>query len=104
MDGLTFQSHTVYRHRQSGERLLLIHHNPMNLCSLMVPEKNGRFELSRARKTGVDSIIALRRSGEFEERSPLAESELKSIVSELLDSADADDRPFLQSLLDQPQE
>jgi len=102
MDGLTFQTHTVYRRRQSGERLLLIHHNPMNLCSLMVPEKDGRFELSRARKTGVDSIIALRRSGEFEELSPLPETEFAFILRELLAQVEPDDRPFVQALIDQP--
>ena len=101
MDGFTFRTHTVYRCRQSGERLLLIHHDPMDLCSLQVPEKDGRFELSRACKTGVDAIIELRRSGEFEELSPLPESEFKSILRELLTHAEPDDRPFLQALLDQ---
>ena len=102
MDGLTFHTHTLYRSRRSGERQLLIHHNPMNLCSLMVPEKDGRFELSQPRKTTVDTIIEMRRSGEFEELSPLPESELRSIVRELLPHAEPDDRPFLQALLDQP--
>ena len=101
MDGFTFQTHTLYRSRQSGERLLLIHHNPMNLCSLLLPEKAGRFELSQPRKTGVNAIIELRRSGEFEELSPLPESEFKSILRELLTYAEPDDRPFLQALLDQ---
>ena len=102
MDGFTFQTHSVYRDRKSGAAVLLIHHNPMALCSLMVPEKNGGFEFSGVRKTGVDFIIEMRRSGEFEELPPLPESELKSIVRELLSHAEPDDRPFLQALLDQP--
>ena len=102
MDGFTFRTHTVYRCRQSGERLLLIHHDPMDLCSLQVPEKDGRFELSRACKTGVDAIIELRRSGEFEELSPLPESEFKFLLRELLVLAGPDDRLLVQALLDQP--
>ena len=101
MNNLTFQTHSVYRDRQSGEQLLLIHHNPMNLCSLLLPYANGAFDASRPQKTGVDTIIAIRKSGNFEELSPLPETEFKSILRELLACAGPDDRPFVQALIDQ---
>ncbi|MBQ9337655.1 MAG: hypothetical protein IJS14_10220 [Lentisphaeria bacterium] len=103
MDGLTFLTHTVYRHLQSGAKVLLIHHNPMNLCSLLVPEKEGRFELSQVQKADVDAIIAMRKSGEFEELEPLPENEFLSLLRGLLAHAAPDDRPFIQALIDQPQ-
>ena len=101
MNGLTFHTHSLYRSRQTGERLLLIHHNPMALCSLLVPEKNGGFEFSGVRKTGVDIIIEMRRSGDFEELAPLPEKEFATLLNELIGYVSEEDAPFVRALIEQ---
>ena len=59
MDGLNFQTHTVYRDRQSGSLLLMIHHNPMALSSLVLtPDGSGGFDAAHPRRADVDTIIA----------------------------------------------
>ena len=57
MDGLTFQTHTVYRDQQSGSLLLLVHHNPMALCSLaLTQDGNGKFDAAHPSRADVDTI------------------------------------------------
>ena len=102
MDGLTFQTHTVYRDLQSGAFLLLVHHNPMALCSLLLARTaDGNFDPSGFQPVGVDTIIAMRKSGQFEELEPLPAEEFRNLLNELAKYVSSEDRPFVQALIDQ---
>ena len=102
MDGLTFQTHTVYRDRQSGSLLLMIHHNPMALSSLVLtPDDSGGFDAAHPRRADVDTIIAMRKSGQFEELDPLPDQELRSLLDELAKHVPAEELPFIQALIEQ---
>ena len=102
MDGLTFQTHTVYRDLQSGALLLLVHHNPMALCSLLLARTaDGKFDPAHFQPVGVDTIIAMRKSGQFEELEPLPEEEFRNLLNELAKHVSAEDAPFIQALIDQ---
>ena len=67
MDGYTFQTHAVYRDRKSGGCVLLVHHNPMALRSLLLQQTENGFDWTAPVPVGVDTIIEMRRSGSFEE-------------------------------------
>ena len=101
MDGFTFQTHSVYREKQTGALLLLVHHNPMALRSLLLNGKADGFDAAHPQTVGVDSIIALRKSGNFEELPPLPENEFAAILHELNKHVSSDDQPFVQALIDQ---
>ena len=102
MDGLTFQTHTVYRDQQSGSLLLLVHHNPMALCSLaLTQDGNGKFDAAHPSRADVDTIIAMRKSGQFEEMDPLPDNELLPLLDELTKHVPAEELPFIQALIDQ---
>ena len=101
MDGLTFQTHTVYRDRQSGSLLLMIHHNPMALCSLLLPGKDDSFDTAAPQRVGVDTIIGMRQSGSFEELPPLPEDRFAALLRDLTGHVTPDDLPFIQALIDQ---
>ena len=101
MDGFTFQTHSVYREKQTGALLLVVHHNPMALRSLLLNGKADGFDAAAPQAVGVDSIIALRKSGQFEELEPLPDQELRSLLDELTRQVPADELPFIQALIDQ---
>ena len=102
MDGFTFQTHTVYRDRQGGGLLLLVHHNPMALCSLLLARTaDGNFDPAQFQPVGVDTIISMRKSGQFEELDPLPEDEFRNLLNELAKHVSAEDAPFIQALIDQ---
>ena len=102
MDGLTFQTHTVYRDQQSGSLLLLVHHNPMALCSLaLTQDGNGKFDAAHPSRADVDTIIAMRKSGQFEEMDPLPDREFRSLLDELANHVPEEERQFVQALIDQ---
>ena len=102
MDGLNFQTHTVYRDRQSGSLLLMIHHNPMALSSLVLtPDDSGGFDAAHPRRADVDTIIAMRKSGQFEELEPLPDQKLRPLLDELAKHVPAEELPFIQALIEQ---
>ena len=102
MDGLTFQTHTVYRDLQSGALLLLVHHNPMALCSLLLARTaDGKFDPAQFQPVGVDTIIAMRKSGQFEEMDPLPVKEIRRLLDELAKHVSAEDEPLILALIDQ---
>ena len=102
MDGLTFRTHTVYRDRQGGGLMLLVHHNPMALCSLLLaPDGNGGFDSAHPCQAGVETIIAMRKSGQFEELDPLPEDEFRNLLNEIAKNVSAEDEPFIRALIDQ---
>ena len=101
MDGFTFQTHSVYGEKNSGKVLLLVHHNPMALCSLLLNGGERGFDAADPKPVGVDQIIAMRQSGDFEELSPLPENEFAAILHDLTGHVSPGDRPFVQALIDQ---
>ena len=103
MDGFTFQTHTVYRDRHSGAVVLLVHHNPMALCSLLLDADGSGFDAEHPRPVGVDTIIEMRRSGDFEEMAPLPGKEFAALLNELAGHVSEEDAPFVRALIEQLQ-
>ena len=101
MDGYTFQTHSVYRDKRTGGLLLLIHHNPMALCSLLLVGQNNSFDTAKPQSVGVDTIIGMRQSGDFEEQDPLEEKVFAGLLHALLGQVSTEDQPFVQALIDQ---
>ena len=101
MDGYTFQPHSVYRDKSTGGLLLLVHHNPMALCSLLLPGKADSFDTAAPQQVGVDTIIGMRKSGNFEELPPMPEDRFAALLRELAGHVTPDDLPFIQALIDQ---
>ena len=102
MDGLTFQTHTIYRDRQNNAVLLLVHHNPMALCSMLLARTaDGNFDPANFQPVGVDTIIAMRKSGQFEELDPLPADEFRKLLDELAKHVSAEDASFIQALIEQ---
>ena len=101
MEGYTFQTHSVYRDKNTGGLLLLVHHNPMALCSLLLPCKEDSFDTAAPQPVGVDTIIGMRQSGNFEELPPLPQDRFAALLRDLAGHVTPDDLPFLQALIDQ---
>ncbi|MBR4663179.1 MAG: hypothetical protein IKO93_04835 [Lentisphaeria bacterium] len=101
MDGYTFQTHSVYRDKSTGGLLLLVHHNPMALCSLLLPGKADSFDTAAPQQVGVDTIIGMRKSGQFEELEPMPEDRFAALLRDLAGHVTAEDLPFVQALIDQ---
>lgn len=101
MDGYTFQTHSVYRDKRTGGLLLLVHHNPMALCSLLMPGHDNSFDTANAQRVGVETIIGMRRSGDFEEQAPMTDQEFTTLLHDLLGRVSQEDQPFVQALIDQ---
>ena len=101
MDGFTFQTHAIYRDRHSGAVVMLVHHNPMALCSLLLDADGTGFDAAHPRQVGVDTIIEMRRSGDFEELAPLPEKEFAALLNELTEHVSDEDKPFVRALIEQ---
>ncbi len=101
MDGCTLQTPSVYRDKSTGGLLLLVHHNPMALCSLLLTGKAGSFDTAAPQHVGVDTIIGMRQSGNFEELPPLPEDRFAALLRDLAGHVTPDDLPYLQALIDQ---
>lgn len=103
MQGLEIRQGTVYEEKATGGCLLLIHHNPMNLCSLLLrAERAGSpYDLTRPEKISVDEIIELRKSGKYREMGDIPVGEFRVLLKNFLDagSPDKEDIPFLEALL-----
>jgi len=101
MEGYTFQTHSVYRDKNTGGLLLLVHHNPMALCSLLLAGKADSFDTSAPQRVGVDTIIGMRQSGSIEELPPMPEKQFAALLRDLAGHITPDDLPFIQALIDQ---
>jgi len=103
MQGLEIRQGTVYEETGTGKRLLLIHHNPMNLQSLLLRagEADSPYDLAHPEKISVDAIIELRRSGKYRELGDVPVAEFRNLLKALLaaEPLDEEDRPFLEALL-----
>ena len=101
MDGFTFQTHSVYRDKRTGGLFLLVHHNPMALCSLLMTGHDNSFDTAAPQQVGVDTIIGMRKSGDFEELPSIPEEQFAALLHDLLGHVSPDDQPFVQALIDQ---
>ena len=101
MEGYTFQTHSVYRDKSTGGLLLFVHHNPMALCSLLLPGKADTFDTAAPQQVGVDTIIGMRQSGNFEELPSIPEDQFAELLRDLAGHVTPDDLPYLQALIDQ---
>ena len=103
MNGFTFHTHSVYRDKASGRLLLLVHHNPMALCSLLLNGEGETFDTAHPQPFGVEMIIAMRQSGDFEELPRLPGNEFAAILRDLSGKVSPDDQPLVQALIEQPE-
>ena len=101
MEGYTFQTHSVYCNKNTGGLLLLVHHNPMALCSLLLAGKDDSFDTAAPQPVGVDTIIGMRQSGSFEELPPMPEDQFAAMLRDLVGHVTPDDQPFVQAPIDQ---
>ena len=84
MNGYKMRQGTVYRRRADGGKFLLIHHNPMGMESLILPEKAGAFDVASPSLLGIDTLIAMRQSGEFEDTGDLPAEEVAALIGEMI--------------------
>ena len=85
--GLSIRQGTVYRETASGKLLLLIHHNPMALRSLAVPGTEDSFDCAAAGIMAVDDLIAMRKSGRWEELGDVADEVFQSVLNAVIAAA-----------------
>lgn len=87
MDGLQIRQGTVYKELATGKRLLLIHHNPMNLQSMAIPGTEETFDCAHPAFITIDDLIALRKSGQFEELGDVPAEVLAQIIDAVIATA-----------------
>ena len=77
---------TVYLEKKSGRRFILINHNPMALVSMRLwsESADAPFNLGAPEMIAIDDLIALRKSGEYDELGDLPPEIFKSMVSALI--------------------
>ncbi len=86
ISGYSMRQGTLYRRRDDGQKILLIHHNPMNLESIVLQEKAGAFDVTAPALLGVDALIAMRQSGAFEELGDLPKAETARLIADVIAS------------------
>ena len=103
MNGYTMRQGTVYKHRADGTELLVFHHDPMRLRSLALRRVDGEWDAAHPAELTVDTLIAMRRSGEFDDLGDVAEAARNAVLDRLLalTALPEDDRRLLQSLRDE---
>ena len=101
MDGFTFQSHAVYRNKKTGAILLLVHHNPMALCSLLFTSDANGFNTKNPQLVSIDTIIEMRRSGNFEQLECMPDQQFLPLLKEIRESLPAEEIPCLDALIKQ---
>lgn len=85
MSELIIRQGTIYRHRTNGEQQILIHHNPMQLQSLRLRQPAaGENRFAAPELIGVEEIIAMRHSGEYEELGDLPRPALRELLNALI--------------------
>ena len=86
MNELILRQGTVYEHRESTRRILVVNHNPMALEALLLTADTAEspFDLGSVRTVGIDALIALRRSGEYRELGDLPAADFQRLLQTLL--------------------
>lgn len=86
MSGLQIRQGTVYSKRATGARLLLIHHDIMNLQSMAVPgDADGNFDCAGLSPISIDELIALRKSGDYDELGDVPPEVFQAIVKQAVE-------------------
>ena len=103
MQGLEIRQGTVYEEDGTGRRFLLIHHNPMNLCSLLLRADGAGspYDLARPERISVDEIIEIRRSGKYRELGDIPAADFHALLKALIDARAPgldEELPFLEAL------
>ena len=106
MSDYVMRQGTIYRHRGDGAELLVFHHDPMRLRSLALRRVEGAWDATHPAELTVDTLIAMRRSGEFDDLGDLPAAERRAVLDRLLalPALPEDDRRLLQSLRDEAAE
>ena len=83
MNNLTFNTHSLYKNKANGELVCLLHYNPMALCSCMIGGNfsDNTFSVTSTKIIAIDDIIAMRKSGEFEELPQLSKEVLLQLAN-----------------------
>lgn len=86
MTKLSFRQGTIYEDKQTGERLLVINHNPMNLQSLIFhsPHPEASFNLAAPEIISIDTLISIRKSGQFKDLGDLPKEAAEKIIEILI--------------------
>lgn len=84
MNDLQIRQGTVYRKLSDDSKFILINHNPMQLQSLLLRWNGEIWNCALPELIDVDTLIAIRKSGEFEECGDIPEAEFKALVETLL--------------------
>ncbi len=104
MGDLQIRQGTLYSNRVTGVRLLLIHHDIMNLRSMTVPgDADGNFDCAGLAPITVDDLIAMRKSGDYDELGDVPpevfQAILKTAIEVNREKLDADTVSALENLL-----
>lgn len=97
-NGLQIRQGTVYRELATGKRLLLIHHNPMSLQSMAIPGTDETFDCAHPALISIDDIIAIRKSGTFEELGDVPQDVLLQILDAVISTASGLDENTIKLL------
>ena len=97
-NGLQIRQGTVYRELATGKRLLLIHHNPMSLQSMAIPGTDETFDCAHPALISIEDIIAIRKSGTFEELGDVPQDVLLQILDAVISTASGLDENTIKLL------
>lgn len=86
MSELSFRQGTVYGHIKSGERRLIINHNPMQLQALRLvsPAPDQAFDLGSLEVITIDELIELRQNEDWQDLGDLPAEMTENLISALL--------------------
>ena len=84
MNGYTIRQGTVYRHRVSGDELLIFNHDPMRLRSLAVRRVDDSWDARHPGEITIDTLAAMRKSDEFEDAGDVSPEERDRVLDQLL--------------------
>jgi len=102
MDGMIIRQGTIYEHRTSARRLLVINHNPMQLESLLLTAAapDAPLDLDSLQVVAIDELISLRRSGEYRDLGDLPSDGFQRLLRALLSAPELSEdlRTLLEAL------
>lgn len=101
MSDLQIRQGTVYQEKSSGNRLILINHDPMSLCSMAIPGNGEAFDCAHPMFITIDELITIRKSGAFDELGDVPRNVLNVIISTVIEKAQLEEKvvKLLQAIL-----